>query len=105
MLILPFAGRTVLAIIEVAVSLFDGTSREPLLIANPAQTVPEGFQAELVPFYQQITQLGFELQGNIEDTLWKLEMIHNQNNIEDYWALQGGFEYSMYGIYGIECGH
>ena len=75
---------------EVALSLFDGTSREPIL-------VPVALD-ELVPYYQQITQLGFELQGNVEDMLWKLEMIHNDNAIEDYWALQGGFEYSMYGI-------
>ena len=79
---------------EVALSWFEGTSRNPVLIQNPLQnTVPE-----LVPFYQQISQLGFELQGNIEDMLWKLEVIHNDNPLEDYWAMQGGFEYSMYGI-------
>lgn len=79
---------------EVAVSLFDGTSREPLLLPTNDINQP----LELTPFYQQITQLGFELQANIEDTLWKLEMIHNQNDIEDFWALQGGLEYSQYGI-------
>ncbi len=81
---------------EVALSLFDGTSREPILLGNITNTDP--FEYELVPYYQQITQFGFELQGNVEDMLWKLEMIHNDNAIEDYWALQGGFEYSMYGI-------
>lgn len=79
---------------EIAVSLFDGTSREPILVPTNLNSQP----LELTPFYQQITQLGFELQANIGDTLWKLEMINNQNDTEDFWALQGGFEYSQYGI-------
>jgi len=84
---------------EIALSYFDGTSRAPMLIPNPlVDPVPGQPIAELVPFYQQISQLGFELQGNIEDWLWKLEVIHNDNSIEDYFALQGGFEYSMYGV-------
>jgi len=79
---------------EVALSVFDGTSREPILVPTNAPNDP----LELTPYYQQITQLGFELQANIEDSLWKLEMIHNQNDIEDYIALQGGIEYTQYGV-------
>jgi len=79
---------------EVAVSVFDGTSREPILIPTSAPNAP----LELTPYYQQITQVGFELQANVEDSLWKLEMIHNQNDIEDFIALQGGIEYTQYGI-------
>ncbi|TQV89727.1 hypothetical protein [Aliikangiella coralliicola] len=79
---------------EIGVSWFEGTSRDPLLIQSPLQNVVP----ELVPFYQQISQLGFELQANIEDALWKLEIIHNDNNREDFWALQGGIEYSQYGV-------
>lgn len=79
---------------EVALSWFEGTSREPILMQSPLQdSIPE-----LVPYYQQISQLGIELQANIEEYLWKLEVIHNDNNLEDYWALQGGVEYSFYGI-------
>ncbi|WP_196140288.1 hypothetical protein [Aliikangiella sp. G2MR2-5] len=82
---------------EIALSWFDGTGREPILIPHPELiTIPE--QPVLVPYYQQISQLGFELQANIEDILWKLEVIHNENNLENYWAMQGGFEYSFYGI-------
>ncbi|WP_444997769.1 hypothetical protein [Aliikangiella sp. IMCC44359] len=80
---------------ELGLSWFEGTSRNPTLIQSPIQTlVPE-----LVPYYAQISQLGFELQANIGDQLWKLEMIHNKNNIEDYWAAQGGIEYSQYSIF------
>ena len=79
---------------ELGLSWFDGTSREPIMLPdlNPNASHP------LIPYYLQISQLGFELQANMEDFLWKLEAIHNFNDIEDYWALQGGFEYSQYGI-------
>lgn len=79
---------------ELGLSWFSGTSRDPLMIPslNPNN------QLELIPFYQQIDQLGFELQANIEDLLWKLEVIHNKNNFQDFWAMQGGIEYSQYGI-------
>jgi len=79
---------------ELGVSWFEGTSRDPILLQSPNQTlIPE-----YVPYYQQISQLGFELQANLEDFLWKLEVVHNDNNVEDYWAFQGGFEYSQYGV-------
>ncbi|MGV6851189.1 MAG: hypothetical protein ACWA5R_03295, partial [bacterium] len=79
---------------DVGLSWFDGTSRDPLLIASPQQTI----LPELIPYYQQIKQLGLDLQATIDDTLWKLEFIHNQNKLDSYFALQGGFEWTRYGI-------
>lgn len=79
-------------IYELGLSWFQGTAREPLLISNPANP------GELVPFYQQIKQLGLELQANIGDILFKLEVIHNQNNLQDFSATQIGIEYTVYGI-------
>ncbi len=81
--------------LDIGLSWFEGTSRAPDLIAI---VTPTGMP-ELVPFYKQISQLGIELQLNTESTLWKLEMIHNDNSQQDYWALQGGLEYSQYGIF------
>jgi len=78
---------------ELGLSWFEGTSRDPILF-DPR--VPQSLTG--IPFYQQISQLGIELQANIEDSLWKLEVIHNDNGLENYWALQGGLEYSWYGI-------
>ncbi len=80
---------------DIAVSWFEGTSRAPDLIL---QFKPSG-APELVPYYQQISQLGLELLADLELALWKLEVVHNDNNQQDYWALQGGFEYSQYGIF------
>lgn len=80
---------------EIALSWFEGTSRTPILMQSPLQIATP----ELVPYYQQISQLGLELQANIEEYLWKLEVVHNDNNLKDYWAVQAGVEYSFYGIY------
>jgi len=81
--------------LDIALSWFEGTSRDPVLIPLLSATgVPE-----LTPFYGLINQAGLELQANLESTLWKLEAIHNLNEFENYWALQGGFEYSQYGIF------
>lgn len=81
--------------LDIGLSWFEGTSR------NPGSFVPvvDNGGLELVPFYHQISQLGIELQANLESSLLKLEVIHNDNNQEDFWALQGGIEYSQYGIF------
>ncbi len=81
---------------EIALSWFQGTGRTPLLV--PSSVLNQ--YTELVPYYRQIRQLGIELQANVEDSLLKLEVIHNMSDLEDYWALQGGIEYSFYGILG-----
>ncbi len=85
---------------ELALSWFQGTSREPLLVPSP-QSINQPSSNQTVtflPFYQQIKQLGFELQANIGDVVFKLESIYNQNDIEDFSAAQTGFEYTQYGI-------
>jgi len=81
---------------DLGLSVFKGTSRLPLYLPAPgAITLP----VQLVPYYRQITQLGFEMQATVGDTLWKLEVINNQNNVENYSALQGGFEHTLYGVF------
>jgi len=80
---------------DIALSWFEGTSRNPNLI--PLITNQGSLQ--LNPFYAQIKQLGIELQASLESSLLKLEIIHNENSLQDYWALQGGIEYSQYGIF------
>ncbi len=81
--------------IDVALSWFEGTSRNPQL--QPRFSID--FEPVLVPYYQQISQQGIELQANLESALLKLEVIHNNNSLQDFWALQGGIEYSQYGVF------
>jgi hypothetical protein len=77
---------------DLAVSWFDGTSRDPRFV--PSVQNPFLF----VPLYPQIQQLGAELQASFGSALWKLEAIQNNNRIEDYWAYQAGLEISQYGF-------
>jgi len=81
--------------LDMALSWFEGTSRDPVLIPSLSTTGLPKF----TPYYGLINQLGIELQANLESTLWKMEAIHNLNDFENYWALQGGFEYSQYGVF------
>lgn len=81
--------------LDIALSWFEGTDRTPNLIAS---LLPSGVP-ELTPYYKQISQLGIELQLNGEVSLWKLEAIQNDNNLQDFWAIQGGFEYTQYSIF------
>ena len=82
--------------LDIGLSWFEGTSRAPDLIVSVDPLVNS---FELIPFYKQISQLGIELQSNFESALLKLEVIHNDNNQQNFWALQGGIEYSQYGIF------
>ena len=84
---------------ELALSHFQGTSRQASFIFNPT---PEGFK--VIPFYPQIRQTGIEAQGIFNALLLKWESIYRsgQPNLlfkeEDYWAATTGFEYSFYSI-------
>jgi len=80
---------------ELALSLFEGTARTPTFtrgqdsVGNPL----------FIPFYEQIFQTGLELQYNIGDWLWKLEVIDYQRTVgKSYQALQFGYEYTFYGV-------
>ncbi|WP_415903154.1 hypothetical protein ACMXYR_04990 [Neptuniibacter sp. QD29_5] len=72
---------------------FRGTNRDPKL-----QVQSVNGQTILVPHYEQMNQIGFDLQATLDSWLWKLETIHRDTKSENYWAAQGGFEYTFYGI-------
>ena len=44
-------------------------------------------------------QLGVDVQATLGDWLWKFEGIHRSTSLEDFWATQGGFEYSFIGVF------
>jgi hypothetical protein len=80
---------------DLGIAHFSGTSREPLPI--PADSGPG---SGLRPLYLQIDQTSLDVQVTKGAWLWKLEAIYNQNNIEDYYAYVGGFEFTQFGIAG-----
>lgn len=81
--------------VDYGLSVFNGTSRDPVYIP--------GNDDRLLPVYQQITQIGLDLQLTRGAWLWKLEGIRREFDTplpeqQDYSAAVGGFEYSFYGV-------
>lgn len=79
---------------DVGLSYFDGTSRDPRVIP----TVNSAGETVLIPFYDQIRQIGLDVQATKEGWLWKLEAINRYGMGETYNAFTGGFEYTFVGI-------
>ena len=78
---------------DMGVHWYKGTNRTPLLTA-----VTSNGQTVLSAHYQAIEQIGLDLQATVGNWLWKGELIHQTNPIEDFWASQLGTEYTFYGL-------
>lgn len=81
--------------VDLAFSLFHGTSREPVLRPLP------GFQAA-VPRYDIISQAGLELQHTSDALLLKLEAIAREGSGAPFAATVAGFEYTFFQIAGTD---
>ena len=84
-----------IGILDIGLSYFNGTNRDPSLIlntSNPANPV-------LQPFYNQIDQIGIDFQATLESWLLKLEVIRRNSNNLNYTAAAGGFEYTFVGVF------
>jgi hypothetical protein len=79
---------------DVGLSYFDGTSREPMLVAGLEQG-----ELKLRPYYPQMQQLGVDFLAVVDAWLLKFEGIHRSMNNEDYFAFVGGFEYTNVGVF------
>jgi len=96
--------------VDIGLSVFDGTSREPTLLPTLA-----GSELVLAPYYEQITQLGLDTQLTTGPWLLKLEAIHRagaQNRRldqflryeeEDYAAFVAGAEYTIYAVWDSDA--
>lgn len=78
---------------DIGAHIFHGTNRDPIL----SPLVING-QTVLVPYYEQMTQFGVDLQATLDSWLWKAEVLWRDTDREDYWATQAGFEYTFYGV-------
>ncbi len=85
---------------DVGAYAFHGTSREPTL----ALGFNDQFELVQIPTYEIINQLGSDIQYTTGAWLWKLEALHRlgqKNGLgreQNYYAMVGGFEYSLYGL-------
>lgn len=80
---------------DFGLSHFQGTGREPTLLPG----VDAGGNPVLIPFYEQISQTGLDVQRIIEIWLLKLELIHRIGQGESFEAWTTGFEYTFTGIF------
>jgi len=80
---------------DIGLHYFQGTNRDPRFIV--AQNSPEN--TKIIPYYDQIKQFGLDFQATLESWLWKLEAIHRKDQLEEFAALSGGFEYTFVGIF------
>lgn len=93
----------VLGDVDLGVSYFRGTSREPRLLLEE-----RGGEAVLVPFYPRIDQLGLDLQATLDAWLLKLEAISRRSGdpdaaepgFGDHLAAVAGFEYTFFNLLG-----
>ena len=77
--------------IDIGLSAFSGTSREPRLLLNADASA-------LIPYYDQIDQFGLDLQYTIDAWLWKLEAITRDTQNDSFSAAVGGFEHTHYQV-------
>jgi hypothetical protein len=81
---------------DLGFSWFDGTSREPRLVADPAAQT-------LIPHYDTITQIGIDMQATVGPTLWKLEASTRDGHAgqdEAFQSVAAGLEHTLYGVGG-----
>lgn len=82
--------------VDLGLSAFHGLGRDPAFFFDGVN---------LRPFYERITQLGFDVQYTTDATLWKAEGIWrtDQKNArfqeQDFVALTGGLEYTFFGVF------
>ncbi|MBL4837609.1 MAG: hypothetical protein JKY34_08520, partial [Kordiimonadaceae bacterium] len=78
---------------DVGLSFFTGANREARLVPNAQLTA-------LIPFYDDISQGGIDVQYTREEWLWKFGGFVRDTPFETFMAAVGGLEYTFYGISG-----
>ena len=77
--------------VDIGIHGFDGTAREPRFVV-----APEGDR--LLPLYEQMTQVGVDLQYTSDQWLLKLEALRRRAASDDFAAAVAGFEYTVFGV-------
>ena len=86
-------------VVDIAVSYFTGTSRDPIFLPQYSGGVP----TSLLPFYNQIDRVGLTTQITLGSWLAKLEATTTRERFaQTSQAAVVGFEYTLFGIGGGE---
>jgi hypothetical protein len=86
--------------IDFGVFVFRGNNRDPLLVPSQFLDPNDPGQPRLIPFYEQVTQIGADVQWARGNWLWKLEALYRDGYLDPYFAATGGVEYTFFGIGG-----
>ena len=81
--------------VDIGLSHFHGTSREPRAIAS---TRSDGVSV-FIPHYDQIDQTGIDAQLTKNAWLWKIESIVRSGHGDRFGAAVAGVEYTFYQVY------
>lgn len=86
----------VLGSADLGIYLFEGTSREPILL--PPTDLTDSANLRAIPYYQQITQIGVDTQYTRGNWLYKWEARWRRNAQNQDFAAQLGVEYAAYNL-------
>ena len=78
--------------VDLGIYYFDGTSRDP-------RGVIEAGNSDLVLHYDQIEQIGFDIQYTRSSWLWKLESFYRDGYRDAIFASVAGLEYTFYQVF------
>lgn len=78
--------------VDLGLSYFDGTNREPRLVGG----VPGPY---LKPVYDLIKQFSVDAQLTLDAWLWKLEVIYQDAPLDNFLASVAGVEYTFYQVW------
>lgn len=84
---------------DLGASYFYGTSREARLVPRARSNG----ELQLKPRYDLIHQIGLDVQWTHGAWLWKLEAIHRWGHRDPFFALVGGFEYTLFQLFGTSA--
>ncbi len=89
---IAFRWKHYFSILDIGISHFYGTGREPLFTFDNLGNINA--------FYPVINQTGLDLQITHDAFLWKLESIYRHADVQDFFALVAGLEYTFSNIDG-----
>ncbi len=89
---------------DLGLAYFQGTAREPRYLVRAFDPVAAQSgstnSVALAPVYEQIKQVGLDVQVTKGAWLWKAEAIYRSGQGKDYVASTAGFEFSLYSVFG-----
>ena len=102
---LAFRYGNAVRALDLGLSAFIGTSREPSFLAAHRAAPSPAPDAPLIPYYEQIRQFGVDAQFTTDPWLYKMEAIHRggARNLlgreDDYNAFNFGLERTFYALF------